>query len=65
MRRITLFLAAAAFVVAIPVSATPAIMSKAKADDKKGEIKNCASCHIGTPKDKKFTDLGKKFVTKK
>jgi hypothetical protein len=29
------------------------------------DVKNCASCHIGTPKDKKLTDLGKKFIPKK
>ena len=61
MRHISLFLAAAALVVvAIPAQATPAIMKTAQAA-KKDEIKNCASCHIGTPKDKKLTPVGLKY----
>ena len=61
MRHISLFLAAAALVVvAIPAQATPAIMKDAQGK-KDAAVKNCASCHVGTPKDKKLTDLGKKY----
>ena len=65
MRRISLFLAAAVLVVvAIPASATPAIMKAAEA--KKVDVsKKCATCHVGAPKKGgELTAEGKKHIKK-
>ena len=65
MRRISSLLIAAALVAAaLPTFATPAIMAKAKGD-KVDCSKACATCHIGTPKDKKLNEVGQKYAPKK
>lgn len=62
MRRSNLLLAAAALlVVAVPASAKPAFLKKAK-EDGITQITTCMSCHVGKPSKTSLNDTGKWLV---
>ena len=58
-------LAAALIAVAIPASAKPAFVAKAK-EAKIDAVKNCASCHVGAPKKGgDMSEMGKWLIAQK
>lgn len=65
MSRSNLFLAAAVLALAIPAQAKMPFVAAAKAAGI-DSVKNCASCHVGTPKKGgDLTPMGKWLMTQK
>ncbi len=64
MRRSTLLLAAAALLLAVPASAKPAFLKKAK-DAGITQITTCKSCHAEKMSKDSLNDVGKWLVKEK